>query len=257
MQKRKKSIIIINDKGETEKVSKKASEKEVEGNVCPRESCEARPEQGAKQGEASECCEKCKKESCGVGGSKDCLVGREEASRKDVSEADGQSCSKEEESKASSQCPKEPLDQRASARRGAGAEKDSSNTSVPPMLNADAPNANKEIFKDRDEGNTVAEGWMWKKRRIFSCFWHQKYFVLTRDGVLRYHKADGRRDAKGNWDMKESTEIRHYNLPSGDTHPFRILVFFPSHSFLLAFDDRDAKDHWVEKLNEAHQGPKR
>ena len=256
-QKRKKSIIIINDKGETETVSKKTPGKSCEDVTCPRESGQMGAASmgmgGPSRGE--ECREKCKQESEEAMRSKDSLGGGKEASAGSVREAESQSSRKEdaEESKASAQCPNEPQDETAGMKMKdvPAAASGGSSASVPPMLDTSAQDANKEIFKDREDGKIAAEGWMWKKRRIFSCFWHQKYFVLTRDGVLRYHKADGRRDAKGNWNMKESTEIRHYNLPSGDKYPFRILVFFPSHSFLLAFDDRDAKDHWVEKLNEA------
>ncbi|KMV65963.1 hypothetical protein M970_060620 [Encephalitozoon cuniculi EcunIII-L] len=166
--------------------------------------------------------------------------------------ADGEDSSKKE-SPREEQTPlldKEEADEKTEENAKPSSEK-KNDAFIPPILGTSMTVANKEIFEDRENGNTVVEGWMWKKRRIFSCFWHRKYFVLTREGILKYYKADGRRHPKGNWNMKDSTEIRHYNLPSEEnSHPFRVLVFFPDFSFLLAFDDKNSKDYWVEKLNE-------
>lgn len=130
---------------------------------------------------------------------------------------------------------------------------DINNVFIPPILTSSNLVADSEILKDRNEDNIVAEGWMWKKRRIFCCFWHQKYFVLTKEGVLRYHKADGRRAAKGNWDMKEATGVDHHDLPSEECHPFRIIIAFPSSSLLLGFDEKNVKDYWVNVLNRTIQ----
>ncbi|KAL7345561.1 putative PH domain-containing protein [Encephalitozoon intestinalis] len=174
----------------------------------------------------------------------------EEESKKETKEEESKE--KEESQKEEVSTPsnsKEPKDNEKAEDAPTPSEK--GDTFVPPILKTLSENSNKEIFEERDKGSIVAEGWIWKKRRIFSCFWHQKYFVLTKDGVLKYYKADGRRKAKGNWNIKEADDLREYNLPSEENkHPCRVMVVFPDSSLLLAFDERNTKDYWVERLNE-------
>lgn len=118
---------------------------------------------------------------------------------------------------------------------------------VPPTISSSELAPDSEILRDRNDDKIVAEGWVWKKRRIFCCLWHQKYFVLTRDGMLRYHKADGRRCAKGNWSMREATGVGHQDMPD-ERHPFRMTVAFQSHTLLLGFDEKNVRDHWLSVL---------
>ncbi|KAH9411264.1 hypothetical protein HK407_06g10940 [Ordospora pajunii] len=127
---------------------------------------------------------------------------------------------------------------------------------MPPVLLLNDINTNSEIFKQREDGNVVAEGWIWKKRRFFSCFWHQKYFVLTKDGILKYYKVNGMKYAKGNWDIKETKEIRHYDLASGDRHPYRLVVTVDTDSFILSFDEKDVKEYWVSRIAEVSEKSK-
>ncbi|AFN83155.1 putative protein kinase domain-containing [Encephalitozoon romaleae SJ-2008] len=267
MRKKKKNIIIINDKGEMLSVTKKTLDgnkdgedmasheevKEMNGEEDTRIDTEEKIES---TGEAFEtkADERSHEKECSE--SKECCGGpknEEGQGRKETMAEENSKNDPEEEFI--------PLDSKEPGEKAESVKsppKESGDVFVPPMLKTTTENANKEIFEERDKGEIVAEGWIWKKRRIFSCFWHQKYFVLTKDGTLKYYKADGRRHAKGNWNMKESTEIRHYNLSSEEnTHPCRIMVFFSDHSFLLAFDERNTKDYWVEKLNRAIGKPRK
>lgn len=126
---------------------------------------------------------------------------------------------------------------------------DANNAFVPPILTSSNMAAGSEILNHRNENNIAAEGWMWKKRRIFKCFWHQKYFVLTKEGILKYYKVDGRRMAKGNWNIREATGIEQDDMPPEECHPFRMMVSSPSKSILFGFDERNVRDYWVEVLN--------
>ncbi|TBU18584.1 hypothetical protein CWI42_060670 [Ordospora colligata] len=127
---------------------------------------------------------------------------------------------------------------------------------VPPVLLLNDANINSEIFKQREDGEVVAEGWIWKKRQFFSCFWHQKYFVLTKDGILKYYKVDGMKNAKGNWDIKETKEIRHYDLASDDRHPYRLVITVNTDSFILSFDEKNVKEYWVRRIAEVSEKSK-
>lgn len=267
MKKKKKNIIIINDKGEMLSVTKKTLDEKKDG-----EDTASHEEEKGMDGEEDTRIDTEKKmesteEAAGTKADersheRECSESKECCSRPKEEEAQGEKETAAEENTKNS--PEEefiPLDSKEPEEKAESVKcppKESSNVFVPSMLKTTTENANKEIFEERDKGEIAAEGWMWKKRRIFSCFWHRKYFVLTKGGVLKYYKADGRRHAKGNWDMKESIEVRHYNLSSEEnTHPCRIMVFFPNHSFLLAFDERNTKDYWVEKLNRAIGKPRK
>ncbi|WUR02089.1 PH domain-containing protein [Vairimorpha necatrix] len=104
-----------------------------------------------------------------------------------------------------------------------------------------------EILKDREEGIVEAEGHMWKRRRIFACFWHEKYFILTKSGILRYHKANGTKKAKGNLELKNIDRI-HEVFMGGDNHPFRLALMSENENYLFAFDDSDSREYWLGKL---------
>jgi hypothetical protein len=122
---------------------------------------------------------------------------------------------------------------------------------IPPTLLASNVSDETHIKEDRDSKNIVAEGWAWKKRRIFACFWHQKYFVLTKNSILRYHKADGRRAAKGNWDLKDAFGVEAYDLTEGHPHMHRLAVKFSNSQLMLGFDDRKTRDYWCQVLDQA------
>jgi hypothetical protein len=122
---------------------------------------------------------------------------------------------------------------------------------VPPVLPVSNISDETHIKEDRDARNIVAEGWAWKKRRIFACFWHQKYFVLTKNNLLRYHKADGRKAAKGNWDLKDAFGVEAYDLAEGHPHTHRLVLKFSDSQLMLGFDERKVRDHWRQAFDRA------
>ncbi|KAG5860060.1 PH domain-containing protein [Encephalitozoon hellem] len=288
-KRKKKNIIIINDKGEMLSVTKKTldGKKEDDDTTGPEEVSEVNREEDAEKDMKKDTEGTEKKNAEGVerkdaeGVEKDAERKMETAEKTREDEGSNKKCcekcsetkecsDKPEDGKeaaagdGSKNDPKEeftPLDSKETEEKAENTKsfsKENANVFMPPILDTEAENANKEIFEEREKGNILAEGWMWKKRRIFSCFWHQKYFVLTKDGILKYYKANGKRHAKGNWDMKKSIEVRNYNLSSEENnHPCRIMVFFPDCSFLLAFDERKTKDYWVDKLNRAIEMPRK
>jgi len=88
---------------------------------------------------------------------------------------------------------------------------------------------------------------MHKKRVIFRCFWHQKYFVLLNSGVLLYHKCDGSKFAKGNYDIKEM-EVKS-TKSEGSYYPFRVELFQDDSCVnFFGFYNEEERDYWITKL---------
>lgn len=212
-----------------------------EKKPCEKKPCEEKPCEG-KPCEEKPCEEKpCEGKPCKEGDKQpDKKVTFDEGSNK---EYDVQ----KDRNKATPLSPREHIDGKTEHVKKSSLE-DVDKAFVPPTLAVSSLDASSGILKDRSDNNVSAEGWMWKKRRIFKCFWHQKYFILTKDGILKYYKADGRRAAKGNWDMKEATEVDQHDIPE-ETHPFRITISSPSCCLLLGFDEKDVRDYWVNVLN--------
>ena len=110
------------------------------------------------------------------------------------------------------------------------------------------PRSDTLIVEYRNKNMVVAEGTIWKRRKIFKCFWHQKYFVLLNNGLLVYHKLDGSRFAKGNFDMLSRSIEKQVVL--NEVHPYRILIIG---DIYLAFDTEIERDYWYDKIIELKQ----
>ncbi|GFX56072.1 PH domain-containing protein ECU06_0670 [Trichonephila clavipes] len=104
------------------------------------------------------------------------------------------------------------------------------------------------ILTEREKNNVEAEGHFNKRRRIFTCFWHEKYFLLTQTGILKYYKANGTRVIKGNWDLKNIQRI-HEVFMGGESHPFRLALMNGDENLLFGFDDSDNREYWLIKLS--------
>ena len=109
------------------------------------------------------------------------------------------------------------------------------------------------INEYRRNDEVTAEGFMFKKRVLFFCFWHEKYFVLKRDGTLVYHKCDGARYPKGNWDVKQATNIRKVDTPNG-WHPFRLVFNVNGSERYFGYDNQEDRDFWFERFDEVSKG---
>ncbi|KAI5169241.1 hypothetical protein PAEPH01_0560 [Pancytospora epiphaga] len=112
-----------------------------------------------------------------------------------------------------------------------------------------------KIHDYRKDEQVVAEGAFFKKRIIFSCFWHKKYFVLLNDGTLVYHKCNGARYAKGKWNIKESTNYQKINNPNAWFHPFRFTFDVPDAGELyFSYDSSEERDYWFDTLEGVSRG---
>ncbi|EOB14125.1 Protein kinase domain containing protein [Nosema bombycis CQ1] len=89
---------------------------------------------------------------------------------------------------------------------------------------------------------------MWKRRRIFACFWHEKYFVLTKEGILKYHKANGTKYSKGNWDLKKANRIHEVFL-GAERHPYRLALVCDEDNLLFGYDDPDTREYWYNQFS--------
>ncbi|KAF9764459.1 PH domain-containing protein [Nosema granulosis] len=119
---------------------------------------------------------------------------------------------------------------------------------VPHKIPSEKLPEDSEILKERENGNVVCEGHMWKRRRIFACFWHEKYFLLTKDGILKYHKANGTRPSKGHFDLKNVNKI-HEVFAGTDSHPFRLALLCDDENLLFAYDDEETRTFWCNQFH--------
>lgn len=121
-------------------------------------------------------------------------------------------------------------------------------TIVPQKIPSEDLPSDSDLLKERDNDNVEAEGHFFKRRRIFACFWHEKYFVLTKGGMLKYHKANGTKYPKGNWNIKNTTRI-HEVFMGTESHPYRIALMNSDENLLFGYDDADSREYWFRHFS--------
>lgn len=121
-------------------------------------------------------------------------------------------------------------------------------TIVPQKIPSEDLPSDSDLLRERDNDNVEAEGHFFKRRRIFACFWHEKYFVLTKEGMLKYHKANGTKYPKGNWNIKNTTRI-HEVFMGTESHPYRIALINPDENLLFGYDDADSREYWFRHFS--------
>lgn len=115
------------------------------------------------------------------------------------------------------------------------------------FADSDLPESS-NIRTHRDNDEVLCEGWIWKRRRIFACFWHCKYFILTKDGKLLCYKKDGTRAAKGNWDIQNIDRIHMVYIPD-ESHSYRIAFITETENLLFGYDDPETREYWYERFS--------
>lgn len=123
-----------------------------------------------------------------------------------------------------------------------------SSTFVPAVLAN--PCDESKIHDYRRDNLIEAEGFFYKKRIIFFCFWHKKYFVLLKDGTLVYHKCSGARFAKGKWNIREATNFQKMDA-SNSWHPYRFFFDVSGTELYFSYDTIEDRDYWYSKLEGA------
>lgn len=131
--------------------------------------------------------------------------------------------------------------------------------SVPPPAAEQAPaintgavhismlQAGSELFHLRTNNRIAVEGPISKRMFIFSCFWHERYFVLTTDGLFMYYSSlTG--NGKGRISMRNVTEIRRINEESGSTRRYKLMIKYNGYSKSVRFNDENVRDYWNDKM---------
>lgn len=106
-----------------------------------------------------------------------------------------------------------------------------------------------ELEKARTEQKILFEGHAYKKMRYCFCFWVKRYFVLFKDGSLKYY-----RNVNGNsieFLSTEKLEVVSKENKENDKHPYQILMTENNREKMLSFDEPDARDAWATKLSES------
>jgi hypothetical protein len=96
----------------------------------------------------------------------------------------------------------------------------------------------------------VSEGFFFKKRDWFFCFWIKKYFVLLNTGELFFIEKEVK---KGNWNLKHSAAFQALEY-SNYSHPFRLSFSSESQQCYFAFDNIGDRDHWLDLMKDASRG---
>ncbi|KAM0677778.1 hypothetical protein BDAP_001628 [Binucleata daphniae] len=108
-----------------------------------------------------------------------------------------------------------------------------------------------ELGKARSNNEIVYEGYVWKKRFIFSCFWHQRYFVLDRNGRLKYFR-NLNSNSKAGINIVEATDLVRIDEPT-KKQPYKIMLRYHDKDELIGFTEEAERDRWASKLGECRR----
>lgn len=108
-----------------------------------------------------------------------------------------------------------------------------------------------EIGRARESNQVIYEGDVFKKRFFFSCCWHSRYFVLTKDGMIKYYR-DKNGKGKGNIDIATIRDLHRLDELS-KKYPYKIILRYADREDLLGFNEEAERNRWAAKLNEARK----
>ncbi|KAM0681818.1 hypothetical protein GINT2_000335 [Glugoides intestinalis] len=125
------------------------------------------------------------------------------------------------------------------------------NTYIPAKL--ENPDSDSLLHDLRRNGSIECEGFFYKKRMFFFCFWTEKYFVLLKTGQLLWLEEDGSGVGYGNWNIKQATAFNKIDY-EGFSHPSRLCFSTGESTGYFAFDNEEARDFWFDTLQEVSRG---
>ncbi|KAM0687384.1 hypothetical protein COBT_001379 [Conglomerata obtusa] len=108
-----------------------------------------------------------------------------------------------------------------------------------------------EIGIARNNSQIIYEGDIFKKRYFLSCCWHERYFVLTKDGMLKYYR-DKNKEGKGNINVVNIRDLARLD-EIGDKYPYKIMLRYQDREDFLGFKEEPERDRWAAKLGEARR----
>lgn len=114
----------------------------------------------------------------------------------------------------------------------------------------ESPDSESILHELRRKNSVIAEGFIYKKRAFFFCFWVKKYFVLLKTGELMWLEEDGSGTGYGNWNIKRSTAFNKLDY-DGYSHPHRFTYSVESSTGYLAFDTEAERNYWFDMLQDA------
>lgn len=115
------------------------------------------------------------------------------------------------------------------------------------------PTTDSILCELRRKNSVLAEGFVFKKRAFFFCFWVKKYFVLLKTGELLWLENDGSGAGSGNWNIKRATAFNKLDY-EGYSHPHRFTFSADSATGYLAFDTEVERNYWLDKLQDLSRG---
>lgn len=118
---------------------------------------------------------------------------------------------------------------------------------VPTPMEAPVPES--ILCELRRKNSIISEGFGFKKRTFFFCFWVKQYFVLLKTGELLWLETDGSGPGNGNWNVKHGTAFNKFDY-EGYSHPHRLTFSSDSSTCYLAFDTEEERNYWLEKLQD-------
>lgn len=104
------------------------------------------------------------------------------------------------------------------------------------------------ILNDLRKKNLIrAEGFIYKKREWFFCFWVQKYFILLKTGEMFYTEIDGTGEKEKEWNIKKAASIKKYDY-EGYSHPYRLTFATDDLDAYFAVDSEADRDYWYNEI---------
>lgn len=111
------------------------------------------------------------------------------------------------------------------------------------------PTGESVLHELRRKNSVLAEGFMFRKRLWFFCFWVQKYFVLLKTGELIWLETDGSGTGEDSWEVKKATAFNKLDY-DGYTHAHRLTFSLESGTGYLAHDTTAERDYWYDALQD-------
>jgi len=91
-----------------------------------------------------------------------------------------------------------------------------------------------------------------KRRFFFSCFWHKRYFILTKDGELKYFRNTDKNSRLAT-KISDVVDLQRVNEESGSTGWYKIVIQYDGSEDELGFYKEEIRNEWYNRMMAAKE----
>ena len=107
-----------------------------------------------------------------------------------------------------------------------------------------------DLENERVQGNVAYEGTAYKRRWFCFCFWTKNYFVLTKDGIIKYYNHSNRSSPGKPFVKTSDLDVVSRVDREKCKHKYQINLEENGREKKMAFDDSEVRDAWAMKISE-------